>query len=125
MVVLGIADLGINLPVLIGAVVNGMQVIRILARLVNLRGTPSCASEAVKEPNELLRALRTLELCRIDAAEFAADTEGPVRGRSVERALQQIATLLIIGFFARCIFQCRFGFVECLARVVKASLRTA
>jgi tetratricopeptide (TPR) repeat protein len=75
-------------------VVAAATVMRILARLLSLRGTPSCASEALREPNEILRAARALESCGISVPELAADPEGPVAGRVVERALNQIAARL-------------------------------
>lgn len=75
-------------------VVSAATVLRILARLLALRGTPSCASEALREPNEILRASRALESCGISVPELTADPEGPVAGRVVERALTQIAARL-------------------------------
>lgn len=75
-------------------VVSAATVLRILSRLVALRGTPSCAGEALREPNEIVRASRVLESCGIPVPELIADLEGPVAGRVVERALTQIAARL-------------------------------
>lgn len=75
-------------------VVSAATVLRILSRLLALRGTPSCASEVLREPNEIVRASRVLESCGISVPELTADPEGPVGGRVVERVLTQIAARL-------------------------------
>jgi tetratricopeptide (TPR) repeat protein len=75
-------------------VVSAATVLRILSRLLALRGTPSCAGEALRESNEILRASRVLESCGISVPELTADPDGPVPGRVVERALTQIAARL-------------------------------
>lgn len=75
-------------------IITAGNVLRILSRIAILRGVPGCASDAAKEPNEVLRATRILERCGVDVATLAGDIEAPVSGRIVQRALTQVAALL-------------------------------
>jgi tetratricopeptide (TPR) repeat protein len=77
--------------------VSAGNALRILARIATLRGVPACAVEAIKEPNETVRAQRILESCGVPIRELAGDPEAPVSGKVVERALTQVASLLRSG----------------------------
>lgn len=74
--------------------VTAGNALRILARIATLRGVPSCAGEASREPNEMARAQRILESCGIRIRELTSDPEAPVSGRIAERVLGEVASLL-------------------------------
>lgn len=74
--------------------VTASNLVRILARVAMLRGIPACASPALQEVNEMLRAERILAACGVPVSQIATDPDGLISGRDAERALAQIASVL-------------------------------
>ena len=77
--------------------ITGAAFVRMLGRIIALRGTPSCAAPPPAGTPEIDAVVMTLDACAIPLGEIRTNLDAPVSGRAAVAVLERLDDVLSSG----------------------------